>query len=521
MLIWLLSVAFANQCLVDYYNPPLEIFSQYQCLEEDARSPASIRKLKPEVSAKTIDGLNPKWTAQQRRVYRMLRAKSFNGADLNNDGTPDIQITKLQGGGQKITLSSGKDRKIAQISVFDSYGKLVSERIDTDMDGQVDQVYECKDQSCERQYNIVNGKPQRLVRTIASGPDEVIEMYEDKNGKLELIKRTTSPIALSEFSVGSNGATEGGLPGCGPECYDRSYNLLMTLLDDFEAAQKVNVRKPNLKKIGNFYESRVGVLIHEECFQQYGDDVEKWVTDATVEGLNCHITTEFEYDSKGNGRGQSYSRHIPQLVNLFSRDRDAPVTEGAVYYNKATGKVEIMENPCENHAQFGLNLGSKIHPDNCSFNGSFNLTQPKIICQVDKLELAVNESGSENAYANAAVRAYATNPNYLKPAFINWPQGKTEVVNHPIIGMVPRATKFSEAEFKSTYWHEIMHNCGNSHKDTGHPDYAYFCATACFGKAHSFSDILIEGAKRQCESAVISDNTHTSLETIKRVIGTH
>lgn len=516
MLLWLLSLAYANnQCRTDFYAPRVEIYSQYQCLEEDARSPASIQKLKPEIRA-NLDGLNPNWTKDQRRIYHILRTKKFNNADFNGDNKPDISITKLQGGGQKITVYSPNNGKVSQVSVFDSYGKLVSERIDTDMDGAVDQVYECKDQTCERKYEVVNGKPQRLIRTIASGPDEVIEMFEDKNGKLELIKRTRRPISLSEFSTSTNTDTEGGF--CF-ECYDQNYNSLLSMLDTFEAAQKVKVPKYNLKKIGNFYESRVGVLIHEECFQQYGDDVEKWITDATVEGLNCHITSEFEYDTQGRGRGQSYSQHIPRLVNLLSPNANGPFSEGAVYYNKNSGKVEVMQNPCEEYSAFGLNLESKIHKDKCEFDGRFNLTQPKIICQVDKLELALNEKG-DNAYANAAVKAYATNPNYMKPAFVNW-QGRTQVINHPVVGMVPRERKFSEAEFKATYWHELLHNCGYSHKDESHPDYAYFCATACFGKAYSFSDILIDGAKRQCESSQNSDNTQTSLDTIKRIIGTH
>jgi hypothetical protein len=404
---------------------------------------------------------------------------------------------------------------VAQSSVAPSEVRA-PERIGAGMDGQVDQAYECKDQGCERPYKMVNGKPQRLVRTVAFGPNEILEVHEDENGQLEAIKRIKDPGASSAPAAGS-AAKEGEVASCGPECHEKNYNAILTLLDALESKQKIEVPKNKLKKVGSFYESRVGVLIHEECFQQYGDAVEKWVTDATVEGLICHGKNEAGFTGMTGQRGQSYSRHIPQLVNLFSPNPNGSFSEGVIYYNSASGNIEVMRDPCRNHDAFGLNLGSRIHQDNCEFDGRFNLTQPKIICQVDRLELAIAESGGNNHYADGKRAAYASNPNHMKPAFINW-KDKTEVVNHPIIGMVPRNEKFSEAEFKATYWHELLHNCGNSHDDKGHPDYAYFCATACFGKAYPFSDILIEGAGRQCESSQHSDNTESSLDTIRRVI---
>lgn len=386
------------------------------------------------------------------------------------------------------------------------------------MDGQVDQVYECKNQTCERQYQVVNGKPQRLVRTIASGPDEIIEMYEDKNGKLELVKKTTRPAMRTEFSRDPNGntATEGDF--CF-DCYDENYSALMGLLDNLEAVQKQAIPKNRLKKIGSFYESRSGVLIHEECFEQYGEQVEKWVTDATVEGLSCHGMSEAMYSDRTGNRGSSYYSHIPRLMNLFTQgSQSGAFTEGALL--QVGGKTEVLQNPCEDYKSLPLNLANKIHRNNCEFDGRFNLTQPKIICQVDKFSLAISEYDGSNNLANASVAAYATNPNTIQPVYLNW-KGKTEVYNHPVISFVPRGRKLNETQFKATFWHELLHNCGYSHGDEGHPDYAYFCATACFSKSYNFSETIVGAARNQCEQAEKSNTSASFLEDIRRTIGTH
>ncbi len=386
------------------------------------------------------------------------------------------------------------------------------------MDGQVDQVYECKNQTCERQYQVVNGKPQRLVRTIASGPDEIIEMYEDKNGKLELVKKTTRPAMRAEFSRDPNGnaATEGDF--CF-DCYEERRSDLIEMVLKLRPDKGIFVPKRNLKQVGSFFESRSGVLIHEECFEQYGEQVEQWVTDATVEGLSCHINTETSYKNRTGNRGKSYYSHIPRLMNLFTKDSQGGAFKDGMLLNM-DGKTELFENPCEDYKSVPLNLESKIHKNNCEFDGRFNLTQPKIICQADQLELAINEYNGATRYADASVTAYATNPNGMRPVFVNW-KNKTEVYNHPVISFVPRGRKLNETQFKATFWHELLHNCGYSHDDEGHPDYAYFCATACFSKSYNFSAGIIDGARAQCETSEKNDGSMSQLETIRRVIGTH
>ena len=51
------------------------------------------------------------------------------------------------------------------------------------------------------------------------------------------------------------------------ECYDKNYSKFTELLAQFKEVQKKAPR--NLPKIDDFYVSRVGVLIHEECFEKF------------------------------------------------------------------------------------------------------------------------------------------------------------------------------------------------------------------------------------------------------------
>ncbi|MCB0348259.1 MAG: hypothetical protein KDD37_05460 [Bdellovibrionales bacterium] len=506
MLIWLLGMAFANNlCSVDYYNPPLEVFSQYQCLEEDLRNPASIEKLKPQLNA-SKDGLNPKWTSQQRRIYHMLRSKRFDGFDANGDGTSDISITKLQGGGQKITFANRGDGKITQISVFDTYGKLVSERIDTDMDGHVDQVYECKDQVCERKFNIVNGKATSMVRTIASSDNkQVVEVYEAKNGDLQFVERNTQPVKILDFA---NSFTEGDF--CFT-CYDKNYSKFSEMLKDFE-----NKPKPiKLPKIDDFYMSRVGVLIHEECFEIYGDkfDVEQAVTDSVVKGFSCMMKgKEFANKKEASGDtfyangGAAYTSHIPRLVNLFTQQKKinyAPIrsttSDGAKF------RMDL-KNPCKELSKIPGYENLPIY-DDCKFVPEVELGRPKIFCNPDELTLAAEKREGTDLLASAHDRALGSLPNSVYPLYKNW-KGKTKVYNPPAVTFLPAAHGIDEGTFQSTLWHELNHNCGYEHNSKEHMD-PYFCQVACFWNEHA-SKTQSPSTRAESAKACISNAKPTS-----------
>lgn len=403
-------------------------------------------------------------------------------------------------------------------------------------------------QTCQPPLNCEVLKEQRiqhirsgtLVRAISLVPGQVLEVYRDASGRLDVAEREW--IAGKAGAKGRQGRG-GQLPASDAarsrdahgnttkegdfcfDCFEENESQLISMVLSLKEIQNNILSRRNLKRIGSFFESRSGVLIHEMCFDQYGDQVEKWVTDATIEGLSCHLNTEETYSYRTNKRGASYYSHIPRLMNLFTKDSlGGAFADGMLVH--MNGKTEIFENPCEGYKSWPLDLESKIHKNNCEFDGRFNLKQPKIICQRDKLELAVNEYNERSNYAMERTVAYASNPGVPRPAYVNW-KGKTEVYNQPFISFVTKDRKLSEEQFKAIFWHELLHNAGYGHEEDGHPDdegrpdYAYFCSAACFRKSYDFSDTTVGGARNQCELPERSDTTPSFLEDIRRTIGTH
>ncbi|MCB0347791.1 MAG: hypothetical protein KDD37_03105 [Bdellovibrionales bacterium] len=430
-----------------------------------------------------------------------IKHRKFNGFSISGNENKNIIVTKLQGGGRKIAYSPRGDGEIKQLSVFDRYGKLVSERIDTDMDGVVDQVYECKDQTCERKFDIVNGKPQRLVRTIASGGDEVIEVFEDKQGKLQFVKKSTRRLQRVEYS---GTQTEGDF--CF-DCYDKNYSKFSELLSQFEEKQKTKPR--NLPMIDDFYVSRVGVLIHRECFDKFGGqfDVEKAVTDAVVKGMSCKMDLVSESEKYLDTKGQAYYNHIPRLVNLLTNS--SRVNDGLILSDTSNNPV-LMENPCQNYKTLPIAKDMDVKKD-CEYVPEVELGRPKVICQADQFALAADKHNNSNRLANASAVAYGTGPEDRHPSFVNY-NGKTKVYNYPVVAF--NRDQMSETQFKSTLWHEMMHNCGYSHSDEGTPDYAYMCEIACFGDEYpnkdDFDENTIGTAGQYCVEPK-KDDTHDSI----------
>lgn len=375
-----------------------------------------------------------------------------------------------------------------------------------------DRTHDGKQKKRGSPYKMVNGKPQKLIRTIASGADEILEMYEDENDNLELIRRSTHPALRSEFAIGNsaNPAADGEIATCGSKCYERNFKAFDALLTKLEGSVNSTSK---LQKIDDFYVSRVGVLIHEECFKKYGEKIEKWVTDATVQGMACHFDN-YTIAKHFNQQSISYESHIPRLMNLFSSSQQ--VNEGAVF--DMNGKPNIMTNPCEDYKSLPLAKDMRVSP-NCKYVPEVKLGAPKVICQSDQFALAVSIHNRSGHLSGS--NAYASGPHSKMPSYVNW-NGKTKVYNYPVIGFVDSDRLLNEETFKAKFWHEIMHNCGYAHGDYAHgdeePDRAYFCETACFGKAYGFNESKIDGARYQCEASDSNSSTFSELEDIKRRI---
>lgn len=382
------------------------------------------------------------------------------------------------------------------------------------MDSQVDQVqvHEIATQAGERAVGVVDGKSRKLVRTFVSGADEVIDIYEGKDGQLELVKRSIPLGSIEQFPVGDprRKRAESGGTACGSECLDKIFKDFDALLTKFEAAQKVEPTR--LEKIDDFYVSRVGVLIHEECFEKYGKEVERWVTDSIVQGMQC-MFNNVNYTATRERRSMGRESHIPRLMSLFNSSQ--AVKEGAIF--DANGSPRIMTNPCQDYKSLPIAKDMKVH-QKCSYVPEAKLGAPKLICQVDQFNGAVSiHSANMDLTVSRRNNGYGSGPHNKMPTYVNW-KAKTKVYNYPVVAFIGTNHLLDEDLFKSKFWHEVMHNLGYGHLDENVPDRAFFCEVACFGKAYGFIQMEIDGAEAQCESPGNSTSTFSQLEDIKRVI---
>jgi hypothetical protein len=265
-----------------------------------------------------------------------------------------------------------------------------------------EQVQVCDEQPCARRVGAVEGKLRRPKRVIETGADEIVEIYEGKDGGLELVTRSTRP-ALRDTS-----RPPGDLVPCGPECLERTLQEFDQLLAEFESAQKKPAQK-DLPKIDDFRVSRVGVLIHEQCFELYGPKVEQWVTDAVVQGMTCQFNSAAMSKRDGK-RGMAYQSHIPRQLNLFRGAQR--VDEGAIYMT--TLATIIMTSPCEDYKTLPIAKDMKIS-SNCSYVPEVMLGAPKLICQVDRWSNAASIYSDEIYLDDVRIAGYASGPYNKMP----------------------------------------------------------------------------------------------------------
>lgn len=272
-----------------------------------------------------------------------------------------------------------------------------------------------------------------------------------------------------------------GEPHC-YSCLEENYAQFQKLLAKFKAA----ARPTKLEKIDDFYLSRVGVLIHEECFDTFGSrlDVEQAVTDAIVTGFTCMIKGK-EFADRQVGRddmnyangGSVYQKHVPRLVNLFTRHHRvsfAPIHSQTT----AGGMVDLRwSDPCQSHAT-DLGHGDLRDGKPCRFVPEVELGRPKVYCRADNFtRIGLAQQGGEG-------RAASSLPFSVNPSFLPW-QDKVKVYNPPMVTFLPKSHGMDAGAFQSTLWHELFHNLGYEHDSNTAQDDPYFCQVACFWDQHA------------------------------------
>ena len=317
------------------------------------------------------------------------------------------------------------------------------------------------------------------------------------NGRRMLPRKNTGATLLGLLAIGHVAAWATPAAHAAPEdflspvtdagfCFDcRAQNVARfeQLTRQFQRARRSAVPE----RLDDFVVSRVGVLIHEDCFAAFGDriDVEQVVTDAVITGFQCMLDQKDAADRRFRDGALDFADggaivrdHIPRLLRLFTRHQAYPQAVAWGFTPAGSTNLVTLADPCRDHAQLGY-PSLQVHSD-CRHVAEVPLGQPKLFCSIDALSELVTQ---RHHRAPESTRALATLPQMAYPVYKNW-QGRTRVYNAPMITLLPLTHDMAAGVFMSTLWHELLHNAGYEHGSDTHAD-PYFCQTACFWQEHA------------------------------------
>jgi len=503
----LLSALFsfsAGICELKPYDPgPKPAFYQI-CRAKDKRGPASIKNnlaLKPK---RSLDRL-AKYSLSERRMYIALKRGSFHNADFNNDGKADVKVRRLGKGYKEIKHSYKGNGQFNQISVYNAQGKLVKERVDYDMDGNVDYLYECKDQVCETRSDFVSGEANKLIKQTLNGDQQTFEVFQRKsNGNFVLKSTTTKKVKTIEMASSENivDHTEGQAM-C--ENCDEELTAFSRLLEDMQNIQKQSAKKDEM---GDFVISRLGIMIHKNCLApgRFKFDVEEAITNSLVKGMSCLAEGEDYYSDRTNPgavikkTSTKYSI-FPQFLNYMDKSK---WDQSAVPYSTHANGDKYLFDSCDKIKETKF-FGKTMLPD-CEVVSDF-ANRPKVFCEEDltyayQIESTDNTWLSNSLLNNTAYASVGSN----SPVIINH-QNKTKVYNGPSLVFRSSTTKdIAKGKFEAMVFHEMIHNLGYVHEESMpsgehlHNDFASLCEAACFMDEYSavLSEAEIGDADMYC-----------------------
>ncbi len=335
---------------------------------------------------------------------------------------------------------------------------------------------------------------------------------------LALISLSTTTLSASEATLDFSGSLT-GKEFC-YSCYEDNYKKFNEILTEFQKSKKPR----KLRKIDDFYLTRVGILVHEECFDIFGErfDVEQAVSDAITTGFSCLVNGKQYADEKvlrekkdeGDFRtirdyengGSVFQKHSPRLVNLFTQQQSVPYAPVRVKLTDGSGIHLKLYSPCTDLARIPGFENLKIDTD-CEFHPELELGRPKLLCSPDLLTIAAikKNDGRDLTSINVNGRALGSLPNSVVPIYKKW-KGKTKVYNGPMIIFLPESYKMHVGAFQSTLWHELFHNIGYEHDSKVDQD-PYFCQVACFHGIHMKSQEYRSHSAQMCTTNDLPDDT--------------
>lgn len=273
------------------------------------------------------------------------------------------------------------------------------------------------------------------------------------------------------------------------ECYDENRNLISRLVEDFrliDNAYKDGKTNPkHLKDYqhdNNFKVSRIGILIHKECFEpgrfKRGFNVEEVIVSAFVEAIDNLIEGEERATKYDHPENAIIKSHIPRLLHFFDREVWGKNSDHVDVYDLITEKVyKDLDKPCTQ-----LNLeGIK----NCKFNPKVERYRPKLFCNRDEFSKKIKDFEANGGNAAASMLG---NPSLMAKEY----KGTTNLYGGNFIMFNEGNTKnITELGFKATAMHEFFHNLGYS--DTGGTiSYGFGCLPYMFQNSAGLDDNTID-----------------------------
>tara|TARA_B100001248_G_C27397154_1_gene466400 strand:+ start:4350 stop:5807 length:1458 start_codon:yes stop_codon:yes gene_type:complete len=454
------------------------------------------------------------YTPKKRRILKALTSGNLHQLDFNGDGKRDVRINKIGKAYTQVAYAPLGDGRFHHIVVYNEQNRRIKERFDSDMDGQVDYHYECKDQVCITKSAYSEGKPSRVLRQVYKGPNVEYSLQELKNGQFVVVDSGKGRVQsiYNEGNIGFPVAGQEDLEGdaildC--EDCDGFVDAFNRQLQNFAKIQEA-AQRPDLKvhpELSDFYISKTGFLLHRSCFEGEfsGYGLEEKLIESLVTGMDCFSRGDEYFEGRGEKSAARYT-FMPRIVKMLDQNNFGKTLNPSFYdsnnnYREVKSCNDLKKEP------FFRKVGMVLETCDVMPQDAF---RPKITCGgIDSYEkYLIDKFNSIGGIATA-------NSSFSDPMVVNY-EGKTRVytganisINSPISPKV--------------IFHEILHLLGavHTHPNIGsyNPnipranEYSDACEAFCFSSEELIQRNMGEqrgilpAARKQCFSPTFDEES--------------
>jgi hypothetical protein len=351
---------------------------------------------------------------------------------------------------------------------------------------QVDYLYECKDQVCETRSDFASGKANKLIRQITQGTTRKFEIFERRNGQMLLVDKGSEQVKKTELFEGIADHTE-GFALC-DNC-DETITEFVQMVDDMKDIQEhVSSNISDLKRKGDFYVSRIGILIHENCFEpgRWQFNIEEAIVDSMVQGMAC-LAEGHQIVEEDGGIEKASTKYslFPQFVNHMKQGQmifcETDDIEKAAIASTQDKESRLIREKALDYASVGHN--GYIKYGEKTYKGGF------VVLKIDQ-----NANRSKEEVMATIFHGTTHNLGYI----------------HEDHDELLVAAQTAQANLGSTSTAgKVYHN-----------DYAYLCEVGCFPEVYTklLGQSKVEAAYRHCLDYNISRHASDTTYDIRELM---